>query len=151
MLIHPAHHYSDTLYVLLVISDSTRVVVHSDPSDTSPALTAPVDISAWVPDLITLALTEPPGPASPPESGDIARVSLVTSESLSTGSPEEITEVEAELCYAIVANPGAFKVEVVDAKALVTLAASGLAIQVLSGIAARAAITLDDELGRLAQ
>lgn len=146
MLAYPAHHYSDSLYVLLVLPDNVCVVVHQDPADPAGSLDEPVNISAWAPDLITLALSEPPGPASSPPTQDIAKVSLAYIESLTLGQISPVDPADASLASALVLSPSSHAVEIVPAEALVALIAQGLAIQVLSGLAAVAAKDLDNEI-----
>jgi hypothetical protein len=146
-----ARNYTNEVFVVLALDDSAIVVVHQDDADDAPS-TPPVDISVWAPDLITLSIVEPGGPPDEiPDSKNIAQVSLLDSERFAASELAKVSDEVSERCLAFICNPALSLVEVVSATTLVTLVASGLALQVISGLAANAAKDIDKELYDLIQ
>jgi hypothetical protein len=143
-----AHHYSNEMYVILILDDNAIVVVHPDPEDREDPATRPVDISLWAPDLLVLALVEPVNPDSshPVDTADIAQISLLDAALFDQGVLGPVSPETASRCLALVCDPSRHHVEVVGADAFVKLVGSGLAIQVLSGVAAAATRDVDSEL-----
>ncbi len=112
---------------------------------------APIDLLEQSPELILLALAEPPASPSVP-TDEAARVRVVRVEDLRLGVPPPVDTDEVRHCFAAVLNPFTKESHVLDAEALVLLVAQGAAIQVTAGLASTlAARELDGDLRRLAE
>ena len=115
-----------------------------------PALPAIHDLTDSAPDLILLALQEPPVPET--LAGPVVTpgtVSLVHRVSIPTGVLEFATPEEQALCFASAINPFTGETRVLDLASVLVLVASGAALQITAGYAATAARNLDEELRAL--
>jgi hypothetical protein len=148
MKAHVAHIYSSELYVIVLLGDDDAIVVHADPEDPDPPLDAAQDVTAWVPDLLTIALNAPEHP-EPQAARLLARVSLVSASALARG--EIIPAGDIEHCCAIVTGPRLHQSEVIGPDRMLPLVAVGLVNQVIGSIAAREAGDLDLQLRHLTE
>ena len=136
-------------YVIVVLDDRATVVVHPPAHEGPTLVDHPADVSTWAPDLVLLAVCEPPGHPGLPADPPTANISLVDTESFRLGVLVTVSPEVADRCFALVFAPPAAHVEVLDAGAVVALTASGLVLQVLAGVAAAGARDIDRELVEL--
>jgi DNA-binding transcriptional LysR family regulator len=142
-------HNDDGVFVVTLYADGATLAVHADPSTPFPVVDVPADISTWAPNLVLLALTEPPTPALPGAPAPVAHVTLVDEASFRGGALIEADVELASRCFAVVCAPRGNRAEVIPADAMVKLVANGLVIQILSTFAAQNAQDLDAELSAL--
>jgi hypothetical protein len=145
---HVAHLYSPELYVILLLGDDDAIIIHADPDDPEPPKDLPQDVTAWVPDLLTIALNEPdlPEPKAPRLLG---RVSLVSSSALERG--EIVAARDLEYCCAIITSPTLHQSEVIGHEKMLPLVAIGFVSQVIGAMAARQVGDLDQQLRTLTE
>ena len=148
MKAYVAHLYSPELYVILLLGDDDAIVVTADPDDPEPPLSSAQDVTAWVPDLLTIALNIPEHP-EPKAPRLLARVSLVSASALEKG--EIVPAPDIERCCAIVTSPTLHLSEIIEPDRMLPLVAVGLVNQVIGSIAAREAGDLDLQLQRLGE
>jgi hypothetical protein len=132
--------------VVVNTPDNTALVLAFE----DPDLPAIHDLTDSAPDLVLLALSEPPVPS------DIhiplvtpGHVSLVTTASIATGTLEMADEDAQSRCFAAAVNPFTGETDVLELATVLTLIAAGAAVQISAGWAATAARNLDAELEHL--
>lgn len=141
--------HADGIFVALILDDAVTLAVHAPPEQEYGLVDVPTDIAALAPDLILLALSEPPGPGPATPQVARAQVSMLSSLDFAAGHLT-IPHGDALVhCYALVGSPHTQRVEVLGPAQIVALVATGLVTQVLSRVAEHAAYDLDTELRNL--
>jgi len=151
-----SHPHADGIFVIVLVDEAAVLVVK--PSEQAPAslVDHPAEITAWAPDLILLALTEPPAPPAPPPAGEqpkeeAATIALLDAAAFHAGRLLPASASAASRSLVLVCSPDSSRIEQLTLDQALPLIAQGLVLQVLGGVAASAARDLDDELALLAE